>query len=387
MNIGEIVTFTKNKDYIMVNDNLGKGSFGKTVLVKDPYIDELFVVKKYSPDEEADKERFYKNFLDEIKIMYRLNHQNIVRIYNYYSYPNQYTGYIFMEYIDGERIDQFFENYNLRPFGFPDLNNVFLQLIDGFTYMEENKIIHRDIREGNILIDNNGVVKIIDFGIGKIFENTASENDSLFSDINRENSDTLPQEYFEGKYTSKTDMFYIGELINRLIRTKIEDEDNDFSYQNIIEKMMSKNPKDRFENFGQIKSEIGSFKFNEESFTEKDKEIYREFSNSMFKTLLVFEDYKKFNLDINKFSETLENALNNSIFENEIQNNSLILDSLILSGYKYNPNILISRETVSNFLDWFNLYDEETKKLILNNLKTKMEIKMVEETYNELPFD
>ena len=101
---GDVIPFVKQKDYIMVNNDLGGGSFGKTVLLQDPFIDELFVAKKYEPEYDGIKEQFYKNFLDEIKILYKLNHRNIVRIYNYYAYENIYTGYILMEYIDGENI-------------------------------------------------------------------------------------------------------------------------------------------------------------------------------------------------------------------------------------------------------------------------------------------
>lgn len=100
-NNGDIVSFLKQKNYIMINNNLGGGSFGKTVLLQDPFIGELFVAKMYSPKFKELKEKYYKNFLDEIKIMYKLQHSNIVRIYNYYAYEKYHTGYIIMEYIDG----------------------------------------------------------------------------------------------------------------------------------------------------------------------------------------------------------------------------------------------------------------------------------------------
>ena len=48
-NNGDIVAFVKQKDYVMVNNDLGSGSVGQTVLLKDPFIDELFVAKKYEP--------------------------------------------------------------------------------------------------------------------------------------------------------------------------------------------------------------------------------------------------------------------------------------------------------------------------------------------------
>ena len=93
---GDMIPFLKQKDYIMVNNNLGGGSFGKTVLLQDPFIDELFVAKKYEPEYPGIREQFYKNFLDEIKILYKLNHRNVVRIYNYYAYKENFTGYILM---------------------------------------------------------------------------------------------------------------------------------------------------------------------------------------------------------------------------------------------------------------------------------------------------
>ena len=196
---GDLIPFVKQKDYIMVNNNLGSGSFGKTVLLQDPFIDELFVCKKYEPEYEGIEELFYKNFLDEIKIMYKLNHPNIVRIFNYYAYEDVCTGYILMEYIDGKNIGDFILGY-FPPLESTSLDNIFIQLVDAFCYMESCGIVHRDIREGNILIDKNGTVKVIDFGIGKIFSKPTEVIDSLAGGINRDASDTLPQEYYDGVY-------------------------------------------------------------------------------------------------------------------------------------------------------------------------------------------
>ena len=234
-NNGDLVSFFKQKDYIMVNNNLGGGSFGKTVLLQDPFIDELFVVNKYQPETKEIQEKFYKNFLDEIKIMYKLNHKNVVRIYNYYAYEKQHTGFILMEYIDGTNIEEYINNYDILSE--TTLDEIFVQLIDGFSYIESQGIIHRDIREGNILVDKSGIVKIIDFGIGKIFENIPNQEDSLLFDVNRANSDTLPEEYYDGMYTSQTDIFYLGELLNRLIE-HLDPERNDFTYGHILKKMI-----------------------------------------------------------------------------------------------------------------------------------------------------
>lgn len=101
---GDPIIFLRRKDYEVLNPNLGNGSFGKTILLRDNLIDELFVCKKYDPSDEEDKNRFYETFVNEIKIMHKLYHENTVRIYNYYLYPDSYTGYILMEYIEGTNI-------------------------------------------------------------------------------------------------------------------------------------------------------------------------------------------------------------------------------------------------------------------------------------------
>ena len=235
---GDMIPFLKQKDYIMVNNNLGGGSFGKTVLLQDPFIDELFVAKKYEPAYPGIREQFYKNFLDEIKVLYKLNHRNVVRIYNYYAYKENFTGYILMEYIDGNNIGDFIEHY-FEPLENVTLDDIFVQLIDAFCYIEAHGIIHRDIREGNILIDKSGTVKVIDFGIGKITAKAEDGvTDSLMGEINRKMSDTLPQEYYDGIYTSLTDMFYLAELLNRLIGKAKYCDWTDLSYKDMLDKMM-----------------------------------------------------------------------------------------------------------------------------------------------------
>lgn len=158
--IPEIIKFTRKKDYKFIQP-LGSGALGYTILVEDETINEQFVCKKYSPIEGVQPEKYYKNFVDEIKLMHKLFHNNIVRIYNYYLFEEYHTGYILMEYIDGSNIEEYLKLYP------ENINNIFEQIINGFAYLESQNILHRDIRSGNILVDKNGFVKIIDFGFGK----------------------------------------------------------------------------------------------------------------------------------------------------------------------------------------------------------------------------
>lgn len=200
---GDVVQFLKQKNYEMVNNNLGSGSFGKTVLLKDPFIDELFVAKKYEPHFSDDKEAFFGSFLQEIKIMYKLSHKNVVRIFDYYPYESIFTGYIIMEYIDGRNISDYFNDYMMvAGENDPSPDEVFTQLIDAFVYIESKRILHRDIREGNILIDRNGAVKVIDFGLGKTFLPVDTSSDSMVEVINRSGLEKLPNEFYWAIYIS-----------------------------------------------------------------------------------------------------------------------------------------------------------------------------------------
>lgn len=94
-----------------------------------------FVCKKYEPSAGNDKEDCFRRFVDEIKILYTLSHRNIVRIFSYFLYPQNYLGYILMEYIDGQNIDTYLMWEDDETF-----EKVFIQLIEGFEYLEKNGV-------------------------------------------------------------------------------------------------------------------------------------------------------------------------------------------------------------------------------------------------------
>ncbi|MDG4971030.1 protein kinase family protein [Lactococcus lactis] len=386
---GDVVRFFREKDYIMVNNDLGSGSFGKTVVIRDSFIDELFVAKKYEPifEDQISKEKFFKSFLDEIKILFKLNHKNIVRIYNYYPFENVQTGYIIMEYIQGKRIDEYMLE-DIQPFGSDDLDNLFIQLVEGFNYIEKHNIVHRDIREGNILVDENGIVKIIDFGIGKIAsgDDNGQNYDSLRTEINRDGSDRLPQEYYQKEYTSKTDMFYLGELFNRLMNKINLFTEDMFSYRDILNKMMESKPEERYDNFEEIINEFSKTKFNELNVTEDDKRIYQKFSDRLSNKLSFFTEKPDFINDANIFISNLEKVLIKNLFEDYVQDNFSLIHAVVNSDFTYKTSPKEPIEDVREFLDWLKGSSRETQSLILENIISKLSTKPIDYDLAELPF-
>jgi eukaryotic-like serine/threonine-protein kinase len=81
-----IIKFLKSKDFLMLEE-LGRGACGKTVKLYDEVIKETFVCKKYEPFNGEQKEELFGNFIQEIKLLYLLNHNNVVRVFTYYIYP------------------------------------------------------------------------------------------------------------------------------------------------------------------------------------------------------------------------------------------------------------------------------------------------------------
>lgn len=382
-NNGDIVAFVKQKDYVMVNNDLGSGSFGQTVLLKDPFIDELFVAKKYEPYYESDRKEFFDSFLQEIKIMYKLNHKNVVRVFSYYPFESLYTGYILMEYIDGKRIDEYLDDPSLWAKGV-DPDTIFSQLIDGFAYIEERGIVHRDIREGNILITRDGVVKIIDFGLGKTFSPIDTSDDSMAEIINRSGLDRLPNEYFEGKYDSQTDMFYLAELYNRLLReTHV---DFLFSYDFVLQKMMELKKENRYASFAEIKEAMAKKDFGNLEISQKDKEIYQEFSNAIMTCLSCFKESRTFVTDIKEFKDNIHAVIQRNCFENIVQNPNDLVSIVVKGNYKFYTQREISCEVVTSFEKWYNSLSEDWQRLVLNNIIAKLSVVKIEYADDELPF-
>ena len=201
------IIFTKNKEYKLIN-YLGQGATGKTVLLYDGSIGEHFVCKKYEPCVLKYKDEWYKRFVEEIKTLYKMNHPKIVRVFNYYLYNDVKTGYIIMEYIDGMTIDNYILSY-------PDkFDNLFLQAIDGFCYLESQGILHRDIRGTNIMVTNDGDLKIIDFGFSKEKCDYETDNSVPLNWIA-----TVPSE-MTGEtqiYNGKTEVYFEGRLFKNLL--------------------------------------------------------------------------------------------------------------------------------------------------------------------------
>lgn len=144
---------------------LGRGAMGVVYKAIDPLIDRIVAVKtidlNLSQAELADfEERFYR----EAKSAGRLNHPNIVTIYDIGK--TDHTAYMAMEFLEGQQLAQLL-NANIA-LSINKIARIVAQVADGLSYAHKNGVVHRDIKPANIMLAENGVVKITDFGIARV---------------------------------------------------------------------------------------------------------------------------------------------------------------------------------------------------------------------------
>ena len=380
METGEIIKFDQSKHFKFVRE-LGSGGTGETNLFKDETTNTLFAIKKYRPSEEniEHKEDFYHRFVEEIVILFKLSHPNIVRVYNYYLYPNLMTGYLQMEYIEGTSIDAYIRNNST------DLDNLFRSAVKSFEFLEENDILHRDIRPANIMIDNNGELKLIDFGFGKILSSTNTENSIR---LNWPVTD-MPDEVVNGNdYTVETEIYFLGSLFKRLIR---ENNIEDFKFINVVNTMCEVSIEKRYQSFKDVSDDIAKGVLLGTDFSARDKAVYQDMASSLVNTISYYtSDFSPVS-EVERVQVNLGELIRNSSLEEYIQANSALISCFLTNGFTYSLRIMTKVDTVKDFYRLLIDSDYQKKEIILENLIIRLSLIEIKKSNfdiddDELPF-
>lgn len=353
----DIIPFLRRREYRLVRE-LGEGACGKTVLLYDEEIDEHFVCKKYSPYAESQREDLYKKFVREIKLLHKVLHPNVVRVYNYYLYPQIRSGYIMMEFVDGSSIEDFAKNHPEQ------INDLFEQTIDGFSYLEQTGILHRDIRPGNIMVNKQGQLKIIDLGFAK----------HVITNSDFDKSITLnwwcqtPQEFEIGKYDFVTEVYFVGKLFERIIEDGYIE---DFKFSQLLGSMCQREKADRVGSFVDVERAIKSSQATSLTFSEHELETYRTFSDAIAASFTKIEQNAIYSNDPERFSLQLNDAYRSFMLEEYVPDAAIVLRTLVTGNYYYRKGGLRT-EAVRDFVKLLKSLSPEKSRILLANLHTRL---------------
>lgn len=379
-----IKNFWSDKQYAILNENLGSGAFGRTILIRDEDIGLVQVAKVYEPKHlrDVEKERFFQFFKDEIKILHALNHRNIVRVYAAHLYSSRKAGIILMEFVKGVSLDEYIMRYNPDK---DDINDVFLQAVDAFTYLEGQGVFHRDIRPSNLMITEEGVVKIIDFGCGKIKRKDETRTDSLATVVCHDDAIRLPDERYDREYDSKTDMFYLGEMFGRLV--KGSKCDGIFRYDDECAKMSSESPLLRYSSFKDLVTHLNEKSVLTVDVTDEEKQTYLDFANSLCSLIVSRDLSSEIKISSEAMISGLDLLIEQNLFEVNVQNPGDLISMFIEGGCYYHQNRLITVEVVKAFRDWFSKSSSRKRELIIKSIRAKLgTVKILESNAEVLPF-
>jgi len=144
---------------------IGKGGMGEIYKAEQVQAKlRRYVALKVLPPQFLHNDELYQRFVIEAKAIMRLNHQNIVNIYEY-GEDNGYH-FIAMQYIDGMDLGCYIAN--TRNMDIPEIINFAKQICRGLLYAHSHGVVHRDIKPQNLLLDKDNIIHITDFGIAKV---------------------------------------------------------------------------------------------------------------------------------------------------------------------------------------------------------------------------
>ncbi len=147
-----------------VIERLGEGGMGVVYKARDTHLDRLVAIKMLAAEKISDPDRQIR-FVQEAKAASALNHPNIITIHDIANDNGTY--FIVMEYVRGTTLDQLSFG---RGLGLREVLKYGVQIADGLAKAHAAGIIHRDLKPGNIMVTEDGIVKVLDFGLAKLME-------------------------------------------------------------------------------------------------------------------------------------------------------------------------------------------------------------------------
>jgi len=200
-----------------IERELGRGAMGTVYLGRDPRIGRTVAIKTMALTEEFESgqlEEVRRRFFQEAETAGRLNHPDIVTIYDVGEEHD--LAYIAMDYITGDSLDQHIRKEELLPIA--QVFTIGIQVAEALGYAHKQKVVHRDVKPGNIIFDSRkGQLKVTDFGIACLTDNSKTRTGTVLGSPFY----MSPEQIAGKKVDGRSDLFSLGVTLYQLFTGRL----------------------------------------------------------------------------------------------------------------------------------------------------------------------
>ncbi|MBN1351845.1 protein kinase [candidate division KSB1 bacterium] len=187
-------------------ENLTEGGMGRVARARHPHFQKSVVIKSILPELTVIPS-LRSRLIREASILFELDHPNIVRVYDLLEEGDQV--YIVMQFIEGKNFREILETDG--PLEAPRAVAQFIQICEALEYLHQRKIVHRDIKPPNIMLEREtGMIKLVDFGIVKPIDREVSQVLTSESRIVGTPNYMSPEQLLNDEIDHRTDIFSLG---------------------------------------------------------------------------------------------------------------------------------------------------------------------------------
>jgi len=221
---------------------IGTGSMGMVYLAIQPALRREVALKALYPHHAKNRER-RERFFNEARLMANLVHPNIVQLYNLIESEGNII--IVMEYIDGRNMDEMIGS-EYGPLVVEKAMPLITDILKGLGYAHSQNIVHRDIKPGNVLVSNNHVAKVMDFGIAKLLSQKGlTKAGAQIGTL----AYMSPEQVLGADVDQRSDIYSLGMTLYEMIAGKLPSDDydmNDMDFMNMVLKERLPDPRDYY---------------------------------------------------------------------------------------------------------------------------------------------
>ena len=247
---------------LAIQELIGVGGMGRVYKACQPAMERTIALKVLSPERAQDPE-WIERFNREARALARLNHPHIVQVHGFGTEPQPH---LIMEFVDGVNLRQAMKSGGLSA---REALVIVPKLCDALHYAHEHGVLHRDIKPENILIDTEGRVKIVDFGLAKLRDENAVPFTLTQSGAKLGTLAYMAPEQIEkpAEVDHRADIYSLGVVFYEMLTgelplgrfpTPSEASGTDPRLDTVVLKTLEKKKEKRFQDAGELRSGIES---------------------------------------------------------------------------------------------------------------------------------